>query len=505
MNAKKTFSSRLAATARKVARAACALALGAATLAGCGSAGQQQAAAKTAQLDPNNPVTITVWHYYNGAQQASFDELVSEFNATEGKEKGIYVEGYSQGSISDLEKAVTASAAGEVGSQDLPDVFSSYADTAYSIQQEGKLADLSQYLTADDLSAYVDSYLQEGRLNGDDGLYLFPVAKSTEVMMVNKTDWEAFAEATGTTTDELATEEGIARVAKRYYEWTDAQTPDVPNDGRAFYGRDSMSNYFVLGLKQMGTDVFEVKDGKATVNVPKDQVKRLWDCYYVPYVNGYYSSAGKFRSDDVKTGEILAYTGSTASSMYFPDQVVGDDSSRPIDYLVLPAPVMEGGEDVQIQQGAGMAVTKSDDAHEYASVEFLKWFTQKENNLRFVADSAYLPVRKDANSIQALDEVIQKDGLQIAPKAHDCLESVLEKGDSQTYYASETFPEGYAARKVLDTDLKDKAVADRKAVQEAIAGGASHDDAVAPYVSDAAFDAWYDEFTAALDSAANPS
>ena len=222
-------------------------------------------------------------------------------------------------------------------------------------------------------------------------------------------------------------------------------------------------------------------------------------------MNGYYASAGKFRSDDVKTGEILAYTGSTASSMYFPDQVVGDDSSRPIDYLVLPAPVMEGGEDVQIQQGAGMAVTKSDDAHEYASVEFLKWFTQKENNLRFVADSAYLPVRKDANSIQALDEVIQKDGLQIAPKAHDCLESVLEKGDSQTYYASETFPEGYAARKVLDTDLREKAAADRKAVQEGIAGGASHDDAVAPYVSDAAFDAWYDEFTAALDSAANPS
>ena len=28
-------------------------------------------------------------------------------------------------------------------------------------------------------------------------LYLFPVAKSTEIMMINKTDWELFAEATG--------------------------------------------------------------------------------------------------------------------------------------------------------------------------------------------------------------------------------------------------------------------------------------------------------------------
>ena len=60
-------------------------------------------------LDPDNPVSLTVWHYYNGAQQAAFDELVSEFNGTTGKDLGIYVEGYSQGSISDLEKAVSDS------------------------------------------------------------------------------------------------------------------------------------------------------------------------------------------------------------------------------------------------------------------------------------------------------------------------------------------------------------------------------------------------------------
>ena len=58
----------------------------------------------TVKLDPNNPVSLTLWHYYNGAQQAAFDELVEEFNATTGKEMGIYVEGYSQGSVSDLEK-----------------------------------------------------------------------------------------------------------------------------------------------------------------------------------------------------------------------------------------------------------------------------------------------------------------------------------------------------------------------------------------------------------------
>ena len=190
------------------------------------------------------------------------------------------------------------------------------------------------------------------------------------------------------TLDQLSTTEGIVDVARQYYEWTDSLTPDVPDDGKAFYGRDSMSNYFIIGMKQMGVDIFDAENGEVTLRPEKEQIRRLWDNYYVPYVNGWFASLGKFRSDDVKTGDILAYTGSSSSSMYFPDQVVLDDRSRPIGYAVLPTPVMEGGQHINVQQGAGMAVTLSDEQHEFAACEFLKWFTAKENNLRFVCDSA---------------------------------------------------------------------------------------------------------------------
>ena len=37
-------------------------------LTGCGAGKTQKQ--ETVKLDPNNPVTLTVWHYYNGAQQA---------------------------------------------------------------------------------------------------------------------------------------------------------------------------------------------------------------------------------------------------------------------------------------------------------------------------------------------------------------------------------------------------------------------------------------------------
>ena len=463
------------------------------TLAGCGS---------RSPLDPKDPVSLTVWHYYNGSQEAAFGGLVEEFNDTVGREKGIYVQSYSQGSVSDLEAAVRASINGEVGADAMPDLFSSYADTAYEIEQAGALADLSSYLSQEELDLYVDSYIEEGRIAADGTLRIFPTAKSTEIMMLNKTDWEPFAAASGVSLEDLATIEGVAAAAQAYYEWTDGLTPGVPGDGKAFYGRDAVANYFIIGMQQLGVEIFHVKNGEVTLATPKAELRRLWENYYVPMVKGYFGAYGSFRSDDVKTGDILAYTGSTSSAMYFPDQVELDGESHPIDYLVMAAPVFAGGRNYAVQQGAGMVVSKSDEAHEYAAVEFLKWFTQPENNLQFGCVSGYLPVQKAAGSIQKLDQAIAEQGLSVAPKTYDCLTTIFDRMGDMTLYTNKSFQNGSAARKVLEYHLFDRASADREAVSAALAQGKSLEEASAPYVSDAAFDAWYDDFCSALNAAA---
>ena len=466
------------------------------SLAGCGA--KKDSHEKKVKLDPNNPVSLTVWHYYNGTQQATFDELVEEFNKTVGKDEGIYVEGRSQGSVSDLEKAVSSALNEEVGANDLPDIFSSYADTAYTAQKKGKLTDLSKYFTKDELSKYVDSYIQEGYFNQDDSLYLLPVAKSTEIMMINKTDWEPFAKATGVQLDDLATIEGVVKVAEKYYEWTDAQTKDVKDDGKAFYGRDSMANYFIIGMKQMGKDIFEVKDGTVKFQTDKNLIHRLWENYYVPYMKGYFVAYGKFRSDDVKIGNILAYTGSTSSAFYFPDNVEKEDGSYPIDFIVRKAPIMEGGQDYKVQQGAGMAVTKSDEQHEYASCEFLKWFTKKEQNLQFVCQSAYLPVLKEANNLTSLDSIIKEKNIKMNKKAYSCLETVLDQFDDSKFYTTKNFENGFRARKVLDYNLSDQITEDKKAMDAAIKAGASREEEVKKYTSEKSFETWYQNFCKAL-------
>ena len=80
--------------------------------------------------------------------------------------------------------------------------------------------------------------------------------------------------------------------------------------------------------------------------------------------------------------------------MYFPTEVtIDDDNTYPIEHMVLPVPNFEGTEPYIVQQGAGMSVLKSDEKSEYASSVFLKWFTEKERNINFSAESGYLPVR----------------------------------------------------------------------------------------------------------------
>lgn len=79
----------------------------------------------------------------------------------------------------------------------VPNIFAAYADTAYQIDALGLVADLGQYLTDEEIGEYIPAYIDEGRLRADGKLKIFPTAKSTEIFMLNKTDWDRFSSATG--------------------------------------------------------------------------------------------------------------------------------------------------------------------------------------------------------------------------------------------------------------------------------------------------------------------
>ncbi len=465
-------------------------------LTGCSSA---QEPASEQQLDPANPVQIEVWTYYAGHQQQAFEDLVAEFNATKGKEAGVSVTHASQGGVNDLAAAVTASAEELVGSAPMPDIFLTYSDTAFVIDGMGKVADLDPYFTAEEKGAFIDSFLAEGDFAGDGGLKVLPISKATETIQINMTDWETFARETGSSLEEFETIEGITALAQRYYEWTDAQTPDA-DDGKPFFGRDSIANYLLTGSKQLGHEIFAVKDGVCTPDIDKDTMRALWDNYYVPFVNGYFSAEGRYRSDAIKTGDLICYIGSSSSVVYFPAEVTVDDqTSYPIEFGALEAPRFAGGVSCAPQQGAGFAVAKSDERTELACVEFLKWLTEKEQNTSFSIEAGYIPVTKEACTYENIEAVASETG-----NAHDNylvnLEATLETV-SDGVYANAPFEGGVEARVVLEKSMADKATADRDQVVAAIESGESRRDAVARFDTDENFEAWLESFTADLTAA----
>ena len=111
-------------------------------------------------LKKSDPVTVTVWTYYNGDQLDAFNDLTEKFNDTVGKKDGITVETKSLGTAEDLEQNVLAAVNGEVGASEVPNIFSAYSDTAYTMDQKDMLVDLSDYLTDKEKDEYVEEYLK---------------------------------------------------------------------------------------------------------------------------------------------------------------------------------------------------------------------------------------------------------------------------------------------------------------------------------------------------------
>ncbi len=442
------------------------------------------------------PTSVRIWHYYNGVQKQLFDQLVSRFNETVGEKNDIIVEALNQGSINELAQKTLDALAHKVGAQEAPDVFAAYADTVYQASMQNKVADISGYLTDDEKAEYLEYYLEEGDLNGNGGLYIFPIAKATEVLILNRTDWQRFAIATDAKESDLMTWEGITRLAEAYYRWTDSLT-ETPEDGKAFLGRDAMANYMLVGLAQLGKELFTVSSRTVSLNADMALMRRLWDHYYVPYINGYFASFGRFRSDDVKTGDLIAFVGSTSSAVYFPTEVtLADGSTYPIEAKVYPVPNFEGKAPYAVQQGAGMAVVKSNPQTEAAAVTFLKWFTDREQNEIFSGSSGYLPVKKPASGNKAQENASMDEK---KPIVRDVLHVGQDMTQTYTLFSGKPFQGGGTARTVLETSMQAKAVGDRLKVLERIAQGHTRKEAVAEFDTSLNFYKWYSSLVRHLE------
>ncbi len=345
--------------------------------------------------DADHPVTLTMWHVYGSQTNSPLNDAIDEFNDTVGRENGVTVNVVSVTSSSAIDKALAASANGEPGAEELPDLFTAYPRVA-EIVGEDKLLCWNDYFSEEALAAFREDFLAEGYFG--DELLMLPVAKSSEGLFLNKTLFDRFSAETGVSIDALSTFEGLFETANRYYDWSDGQNFTQIND---FY------NYAYIGMKAHGSEF--IQNGKLNLN--DAAFSQIWETLSRAAIYGGICLDDGYAASRWKTVEIISNIGSTADILYQPEMVFHpDNTTEPITSVSLPYPVFTEENAVAVHRGGGLFAVKSDDEREnYGAYLFAKWLTDKENNLHFVTSAGYLPVTDDALTALFADTAIVEE------------------------------------------------------------------------------------------------
>lgn len=350
-----------------------------------------------------DPVVLTMWHVYGSQTESPLNTAIDTFNSTVGRENGVTINVVSVTSSSAIDRALSASANQEPGAEELPDLFTAYPRVAEIVGEEN-LLHWDAYFTEEELSAFHSTFLTEGYFN--DALLMLPIAKSTEAFYLNETLFDRFCEDTDMDTASLKSIDGMLEVARAYYDWSGGQNFMQVND---FY------HYVYVGMKACDSEL--IVDGQLQLN---DTFASVWNPLAKTAIYGGICLHDGYAASRWKTVEIISNIGSTADVLYQPTEVVyADNTTEPISAIALPYPVFNETFSGVVYRGGGLFALKNEDARKnYGAYLFAKWLTEDENNLNFVTEAGYLPVKDTALEALFRDmDIIENKNYQSLYKA----------------------------------------------------------------------------------------
>ena len=334
-------------------------------------------------LDPDEPVTLTLWHTYGEQADSPMNRLVSEFNKTVGKEKGIVISVKLMSSAGKIGGQLAEAQNGAPGALDMPDPFFCHSSDAAKLGAEN-LLNWNDYFTDEERAGFVPDFLADGMI--DERLVIFPVSKSTHVLYISRREFSRFAAATGATYSDLATWDGFFRTAEKYYEYS----------GKPFCAFDYVQRAVELNAIEKGAKPDDLyKDGY--YDFDNTMLKASYMQFAETLAKGHIMIAELYSNTHVMTGDVPCGAGSSAAVMYYNDTVTyPDNTSEPMELKILPLPQNENCPKYATQAGVGLCANKTTDQKAEAASVFAHWLTEGERNLAFVAETGYMPVRNDA-------------------------------------------------------------------------------------------------------------
>ncbi len=348
--------------------------------------------AEKSLLNPKEPVTLTFWHVYGEQSGSPMDVLVQEFNRTVGQEKGVRIQVTNLSSASQIGGYLKEAQDGDKDVQDMPDLFTCHISDAAALGEEN-LVDWNDYFTTDELSDFVPGFLEDGTA-ADGKLLLFPVSKSTQLLMLNGSGFDRFCQAAGVTGEDLATWDGFYAVAEKFYQWS---------GGEPFCALDYPIRAVELNALEQGSGDFYTENG--WYDTDNAVFKESWMQFARALAQGYVVVSDLYSNTQVMTGDVLSGLGSSAAILYYNDTVTyRDGTQEPMNLRVLPMPKAANCDAMMTQAGVGLCAYKTTEQKGEAAALFVRWLTEGERNLDFVAQTGYMPVRNGAfDTIEGYD------------------------------------------------------------------------------------------------------
>lgn len=333
-------------------------------------------------LDPQKPTTLTMWHVYGEQANSPMNDFIGQFNATVGKEKGIVINVTLMSNASQIGKKLKDAQTDKAGSKEMPDLFFCHASDAKTLGTDN-LLNWNDRFSPSERNAFVPDFLDDGTVDGN--LCVFPVSKSTYLLFIAGGVFDRFAAEKNVSLSDLGTWKGFFSVAEKYYEWS---------GGKPFCAID-----YLIRLAELCA----ISDGE-NISYPNgwydetdSAVISAYEMFATSIAKGHIVVSDMYSNTQVMTGQTCAGIGSSASVLYYNDEITyPDNTSEAMNLKVLPMPQQTGKQKVATQSGVGLCAYKTTDVKAEAATVFAKWFTEEQRNMDFVLSTGYMPVRTGA-------------------------------------------------------------------------------------------------------------
>ena len=351
--------------------------------------------------------TVVFWHGMVGVQQSTLQKLTQEFEKQNPK---INVKLESQGSYNDLQAKINSTLQSP---NNLPTITQAYPGWLWNAAQNKMLVNLTPYINNKNVgwgsakaSDIRTELLDDAKIKGTQ--YGIPFNKSIETLTYNEDMFKKY---------------GIKKVPTTMEELKNASETIYNKSNHKVVGAgfDSLSNYYVLGMKDNGVNFndkidFSGSTSKKVINYYADGIKK-----------GYFRVAGSehYLSGPFANEKVAMFIGTSAGEG-FVKQGVGNKftynvAARPGKYT------MQQGTDIYMFNHAS-ADQKA------AAFKYIKFLVSKSSQLKWANATGYIPVN---NAVINSKEYKNNTDLKLPAKLSSSMKYLysvpVEKNSNATY------------------------------------------------------------------------